>query len=449
MTSVLDCPHCHEHDGSQRALTPAYGQLQEAVCASCDGRFLSREQVEDLVVHKMGVDVGLLRQLTELYPGHSLTCPECQRAMNLLLLRGVYVDLCLSCGGLWFDAGELTQFTLGLVEELSPEETAPAEQTEHQPSTDLVEEFKEKAGFALQEFLNIIQNKREPTFEPSQQAHGTSEKKMQKGEFGLYLHEPSLTESDVEAALRDFSNYTEYDFTFLATNHHGLLLDEIDQSDLKLVQSRLKKKNLDTAIVSEQRLALPLAKKLSGGQIVENGIEFKDAFARSFVVPWDRFLVLSISDVLRIKQKAFNKDLIAWYGGGRNHSPFGVGSARATEPVYERKDERATHLFVRLFEYLTLEGQRGHLEAHQEYAESDTAILRSEVPSHGSEIFIELAQASLAAKQASPHVMLNPGVQCLAEGNSKSVPLFRSRRFYERSLKWLYWKAKQSIDPDH
>ena len=81
----------------------------------------------------MGVAIGLLRQLTELYPGHSLTCSSCAGSMNLLLLRGIYLDLCLFCGGIWFDEGELSQFTLGLVEEVNledhrimPQDAAPS-----------------------------------------------------------------------------------------------------------------------------------------------------------------------------------------------------------------------------------------------------------------------------------------------------------------------------------
>jgi Zn-finger nucleic acid-binding protein len=438
MPSPLPCPHCTNNDGASVLLVPDHGLLQESVCPSCHGRFLTREQVEDLVVDKMGVAVSLLRQLTDLYPGHSLTCPACTGAMNLLLLRGIYLDLCLFCGGLWFDEGELSQFTLGLVEEVNLEEHRIMPQ-DAAPSLQWLDAIKKTAGAALQEILAILKSEQPHMHEVKPLDADPSQRQMQKGHHGLYLHKHEIAEHQIETALSDFYNYTNYDFSFLANNHHGVLLDEIKQDDLKLVQTRLKKENIDSSIFMGQDMALPLAKKLSGGQIREDGIEFKDAFSRSFVVTWDRFLVLSISDILRIHQKDYNKDFIVHSG------PSNIGRRIAiVDPVHERKDERATHQVFRLFEYITIEGQRGHLEAHREYAESDTAALRGHDTSGGDETFIELAQASMEAKQASPHLLVNPGVKRRAENSTDNVPLFRSRRFYERSLRWLLWKAKQS-----
>lgn len=39
------------------------------------------------------------------------SCPGCQTVMEPFLARGVEIDCCPQCGGLWFDFGKLTQVT--------------------------------------------------------------------------------------------------------------------------------------------------------------------------------------------------------------------------------------------------------------------------------------------------------------------------------------------------
>jgi len=38
-------------------------------------------------------------------------CPECDSSFILADLEGIKIDTCMSCGGLWFDAGELKALT--------------------------------------------------------------------------------------------------------------------------------------------------------------------------------------------------------------------------------------------------------------------------------------------------------------------------------------------------
>lgn len=40
---------------------------------------------------------------------HFMRCPKCGEELGTLRLRGVSVDNCASCGGLWLDAGELDE----------------------------------------------------------------------------------------------------------------------------------------------------------------------------------------------------------------------------------------------------------------------------------------------------------------------------------------------------
>jgi Zn-finger nucleic acid-binding protein len=43
----------------------------------------------------------------------ALMCPKCALPMNVWELRGLALDHCHACKGLWFDAGELEQYLAG------------------------------------------------------------------------------------------------------------------------------------------------------------------------------------------------------------------------------------------------------------------------------------------------------------------------------------------------
>jgi uncharacterized protein len=42
---------------------------------------------------------------------HFMRCPKCGFELEEILLRGVKIDKCFGCGGLWLDAGELDELT--------------------------------------------------------------------------------------------------------------------------------------------------------------------------------------------------------------------------------------------------------------------------------------------------------------------------------------------------
>lgn len=42
---------------------------------------------------------------------HWMNCPKCGMALQEITMKGVAVDQCSTCGGLWFDAGELERFS--------------------------------------------------------------------------------------------------------------------------------------------------------------------------------------------------------------------------------------------------------------------------------------------------------------------------------------------------
>ena len=42
---------------------------------------------------------------------HFMRCPKCGLELEEILLRGVKIDKCFGCGGLWLDSGELEELT--------------------------------------------------------------------------------------------------------------------------------------------------------------------------------------------------------------------------------------------------------------------------------------------------------------------------------------------------
>ncbi|MBM4283299.1 MAG: hypothetical protein FJ137_21990, partial [Deltaproteobacteria bacterium] len=94
-------------------LASGQGALGEDVCPRCRGRFLNGALTERVVIDELGVERGILRELAGFFSGARLPCAGCGAAMRPLGLRGVAVDLCLGCGGLWLDAGELSRLSGG------------------------------------------------------------------------------------------------------------------------------------------------------------------------------------------------------------------------------------------------------------------------------------------------------------------------------------------------
>lgn len=110
------------------ALVPGKGALGEAVCLACRGRLLDDQQAQVVLQQHCGLERSLLAEMANHYQGRG-QCPSCHRRMALLPVRGVEVDLCLGCGSLHLDAGELSRLTSGAVAELPGADTLAAEPT--------------------------------------------------------------------------------------------------------------------------------------------------------------------------------------------------------------------------------------------------------------------------------------------------------------------------------
>jgi len=112
--SATLCPRC---DVALVAEPPHGGR-----CPSCGGHHLDAADAGRLLEREVGRTIDELKELAGMFAGEKLPCPGCGAEQSPITLRSVPVDLCLSCGGLWLDAGELTRLSNGRIKETPPPE---------------------------------------------------------------------------------------------------------------------------------------------------------------------------------------------------------------------------------------------------------------------------------------------------------------------------------------
>ena len=74
-------------------------------CPHGCGALLTTSGVEH-VLARAQLDLGVVRELTKERGVEKHACPSCGASMRETELRGLRVDLCLSCGSMWLDDGE-------------------------------------------------------------------------------------------------------------------------------------------------------------------------------------------------------------------------------------------------------------------------------------------------------------------------------------------------------
>lgn len=99
-SALLSCPRC--------AASALVGGRSGAAlaCGGCGGAFLPPTEAYRFVRDDVGVAPELVPQLAEEHRVGRLRCPTCREALRALPLKGVEVDWCARCGGLWLDAHE-------------------------------------------------------------------------------------------------------------------------------------------------------------------------------------------------------------------------------------------------------------------------------------------------------------------------------------------------------
>lgn len=105
---LLLCPGCRSPLKSQKV-----GKVEVDLCPSCAGLWLDRHELKALA--RMRTLPGWLLEPVSassdrpLIPEGERRCPRCEALLQVADNKGVHIDLCRSCEGVYFDRGELNQ----------------------------------------------------------------------------------------------------------------------------------------------------------------------------------------------------------------------------------------------------------------------------------------------------------------------------------------------------
>lgn len=106
--SVQRCPACVGDGG---VALQAGADLDGSWCERCGGVLLPATGSERVLHQLLALDRAALMDLAEGFGGRRFACPWCTARMRCLVVRGVDLDLCFHCGGLWLETGELERLS--------------------------------------------------------------------------------------------------------------------------------------------------------------------------------------------------------------------------------------------------------------------------------------------------------------------------------------------------
>lgn len=102
----ITCPKCNA------ILEPFEASGVEVdVCPTCAGVWLDKGELEKLYGSWGIVDIERAtagdRAVPPSTPAVDLSCPACEGKLITISIKGVGLDGCIKCGGLWLDKGEI------------------------------------------------------------------------------------------------------------------------------------------------------------------------------------------------------------------------------------------------------------------------------------------------------------------------------------------------------
>jgi len=100
------CPAC------PGKLSTGRGVIGEAVCWRCHGRFFPPAAAATLLGDALGLSPGELKSAPRV-DAERLACPGCGGRTDRVEVQGHAIDVCMGCGALWLDAGELETLSGG------------------------------------------------------------------------------------------------------------------------------------------------------------------------------------------------------------------------------------------------------------------------------------------------------------------------------------------------
>ena len=105
--SPLHCPACGAN------LQPCdLGQVEVDECTTCNGLWLDHGELEQLAdLKQLPPRLLSVRKINKmaLRPEGTRPCPRCSKILVGTLVKGVRLDLCADCQGMWLDQGELNE----------------------------------------------------------------------------------------------------------------------------------------------------------------------------------------------------------------------------------------------------------------------------------------------------------------------------------------------------
>ncbi len=96
----IECPRCWKQMDQVKK-----DRVEIDVCPECKGIWLDTRELLKLTDEKALHE--FLTRYAELEGDSELVCPRCGGLMNAETAKGVEVDVCTTCKGVWLDAGEL------------------------------------------------------------------------------------------------------------------------------------------------------------------------------------------------------------------------------------------------------------------------------------------------------------------------------------------------------
>ena len=125
LSKRIDCPKCNIQ--TNRHEIEIFGpNIFIDICPKCNGTWLDNGEL-----NKILKDRKLSDYLTEDIGTQSkskLVCPRCGGLMDIETADDVEVDVCLTCHGVWLDAGELGDLKAKSVEGFEGDEIEKAEE---------------------------------------------------------------------------------------------------------------------------------------------------------------------------------------------------------------------------------------------------------------------------------------------------------------------------------
>lgn len=225
-------------------LTPGAGALGEAVCGRCGGRLLDEAAVQRLIIEEHGIARDTLRELAGNFGRPTLRCAGCGQRMHPVRLRGVPLELCTGCGGVWLDAGELGRLSEGRWAEVAGPAPPPDEHALPPPLA------------APAVGCSVLLDDDRPEVERVVAAYGRARFR---------------TAQDARAA---------------AQRGHGVVADRVSAEDAQRLHAALAAEGLPARVLDATLLELPAAVRSKQLTVDDAGVALADALGRPITVPW-------------------------------------------------------------------------------------------------------------------------------------------------------------------